>query len=337
MMQQALLINIGFLLSGIALLLYSGDILVKGSSAIADLFKISPLVIGLTVVAFGTSAPELIVSLDSAITGHPEIALGNVIGSNIANIALVLALTVIILPMPVAEQTIKRSWPVMFISGVILFVFMSNNLLSRTEGIILFLMLILFIYSSIKSSKRFQPKINIPQIKNRYKPWVYFLMIVLASVGLAVGSRLLVTGASSLAAEIGISERVISITVVAFGTSVPELTASIIAAVKKESDISVGNIIGSNIFNIFTVLGLTSIVKPIAFNFTDFRIDLWIMMTIYILLFINILPVKKLLASQKSSVVQRYKNLHGGLISRIEGSVFIIIYIAYIFIIFYKK
>lgn len=336
-MQQVLLLNIGFLISGIALLLYSGNILVKGSSAIAALFKISPLVIGLTVVAFGTSAPELIVSLDSAITGHPEIALGNVIGSNIANIALVLALTVIILPMPVAEQTIKRSWPVMFISGVILFVFMSNNLISRFEGVILFLMLILFIYSSIKSSNRFQQNINIPQIKTPHKPWAYIIMIILASVGLAIGSRLLVTGAASLAAEIGISERVISITVVAFGTSVPELTASIIAALKKESDISVGNIIGSNIFNIFTVLGLTSIVKPITFNFTDFKIDLWIMMGIYILLFFSILPLKKLFTSQKQSIIQRYKNMHGGIISRIEGSIFIIIYIAYIFIIFLKK
>ena len=142
----------------------------------ANHFKISSLVIGLTVVAFGTSAPELIVSLEAAITGHPEIALGNVIGSNIVNIALVLALTVIILPMPVSTQTIKRSWPIMFISGLVLYVTMHNGIISHIEGLIMFALLILFIISSIKSSKRFEVSIPILKPKNEYKIWVYLVL-----------------------------------------------------------------------------------------------------------------------------------------------------------------
>ena len=290
-MNTQLLIEIGKLIIGIVVLVYSGDLLVKGSVAIANRFKISSLVIGLTVVAFGTSAPELIVSLDAAITGHPEIALGNVIGSNIANIALVLALTVMILPMPVGAQTIRRSWPIMLISGLALYFSMLDGVINRIEGITMFALLIGFIISSIKSAKKFPISVSIPKPDNRHKTWVYLIMIVLASGGLAFGSRFLVIGASEIANYIGISERIISITVVAFGTSIPELTASIIAAIKKETDISVGNIVGSNIFNVFAVIGITSGIHRIQFSFDDFRIDLYFMIFFFVLLFVFILPI----------------------------------------------
>ncbi|MBN2806220.1 MAG: calcium/sodium antiporter [Prolixibacteraceae bacterium] len=333
-MDHSLLMNLISLAGGILLLVLSGDYLVKGSVAIANHFKVSSLVIGLTVVAFGTSAPELIVSLDAAITGHPEIALGNVIGSNIANIALVLALTVIILPMPVTQQTIKRSWPIMFASGVILYGFMTNNLIGRNEGIFMFVLLILFIISSMKSAKRFPEKINVPKPDNRFKIWVYFLFVVLASAGLAVGSRFLVNGASGLAQVLGVSERIISITIVAFGTSVPELTASIIAAFKKETDISVGNIVGSNIFNVFAVIGITSGIHSIAFNFSDFRIDLNFMMMFYVLLFLAMVPLRTMMKQKNLSLKTRYNQLSEGKISRTAGFVMVTLYVLYIFMLF---
>ncbi|HKK82261.1 MAG TPA: calcium/sodium antiporter [Prolixibacteraceae bacterium] len=330
------LISIIYLVLGIVLLVYSGDYLVKGATAIANHFKISSLVIGLTVVAFGTSAPELIVSLDAAVTGHPEIALGNVIGSNIANIALVLGLTVLILPMPVAQQTIKRSWPIMFVSGIVLYVSMQNNMVGHIEGILMFIALVLFIISSIKSSKRFPVNINIPKPANKYPVWAYFVMVIIASTGLAFGSRLLVNGASSLAAELGISERIISITIVAFGTSLPELTASVIAATKKETDISVGNLVGSNIFNVFAVIGITSGIHVIDFSFAEFRVDLHFMMIIYTLLFLFIVPWKQIFSKENrgNSVVGRYKNIRESVISRAEGGALFVLYIGYILLLF---
>lgn len=334
-MDTQLILDLGKLVLGIAILVYSGDYLVKGSVAIANHFKISALVIGLTVVAFGTSAPELIVSLEAAITGHPEIALGNVIGSNIANIALVLALTVIILPMPVAAQTILRSWPIMFVSGLVLYGAMFNGLITRIEGAIMFLLLILFIISSIKSSKRFPIKVSVPKPDNKYKIWVYLVIVLFASFGLAIGSRFLVIGASGIASSMGISERLISITIVAFGTSIPELTASVIAAFKKETDISVGNIVGSNIFNVFAVIGITSSIQPISMNFSEFRIDLNFMVAIYLLLLLFILPMAYLLKKEKHfSLIKKYKGISGSRISRTEGALLLLSYIVYVILIF---
>ncbi len=334
--MESSLVSFVYLALGVVLLVYSGDYLVKGAAAIANHFKISSLVIGLTVVAFGTSAPELIVSLDAAVTGHPEIALGNVIGSNIANIALVLGLTVLILPMPVAQQTIKRSWPIMFVSGVVLYLAMLNNRVGHAEGIFMFAALILFIISSIKSSKIFPVNIPIPKPANKYPVWAYFIMVIIASGGLVIGSRFLVNGASSLAADLGVSERIISISIVAFGTSLPELTASVIAAIKKETDISVGNLVGSNIFNVFAVIGITSSIKVIDFSFSEFRIDLYFMMIIFILLFFFIVPWKQILSKQNNGngIVQRYKNINESLITRVEGGVLFALYVGYILLIF---
>lgn len=335
-MDNALLMSLGELLLGILVLVFSGDYLVKGATAIANHFKISSLVIGLTVVAFGTSAPELIVSLDAAITGHPEIALGNVIGSNIANIALVLGITVVILPMPVAQQTIKRSWPVMLIAGIALYLTMLNNRVGTFEGLALFVLLIWFIISSIRSSKRFPINVSIPKPSNKLPIWVYIGIVVLASGGLALGSRFLVNGASVMAASMGVSERIISITIVAFGTSVPELTASIIAALKKETDISVGNIVGSNIFNVFAVIGISSGVHVIDFNFSEFAIDLNFMLLFFILLFVFILPWKEIGQGikQKQGLVKIYKEITGSRISRTEGGILVVMYVVYIVLIF---
>lgn len=332
-MADSLLINFGLLILGIIVLVYSGDVLVKGSVAIANHFKISSLVIGLTVVAFGTSAPELVVSLDSAISGLPDVAIGNVIGSNIANIALVLALTVLVLPMPVATQTIKRSWPIMLISGLALYLTMFDGKISHTEGGVLFAMLILFIISSIFSARKF--KIPTEKVKpdNKHKIWVYALMVVVAGVGLALGSDLLVNNAAIIARSVGISERVIGLTLVAFGTSVPELATSLIAAFKKETDISVGNIVGSNIFNVFAVIGITSGVHTLPINFEAYQIDLGFMLMIYLLLFIFILPIKHLFSAGGGGFIQRYKSINGSRISRVEGTILFAIYVCYILLI----
>lgn len=330
------LLSLVYLALGVLLLVYSGDYLVKGATAIANHFKISSLVIGLTVVAFGTSAPELIVSLEAAVTGHPEIALGNVIGSNVANIALVLGLTVLILPMPVAQQTIKRSWPIMFVSGIVLYVTMQNNTVGHIEGVFMFIALILFIISSIKSSKRFPVNVTLPKPANKYPVWAYYIIVIFASGGLALGSRLLVNGASSLASALGVSERIISITIVAFGTSLPELTASVIAAIKKETDISVGSLVGSNIFNVFAVIGITSGIHVIDFSFSEFSIDLCFMMIIYILLFIFIVPWKQVFSqtNRGMGIVSRYTNVKGSVISRAEGGVLFVMYVGYILLLF---
>jgi cation:H+ antiporter len=334
-MDQGLLLNVGQLLLGILILVYSGNYLVKGGVALANHFKVSTLVIGLTVIAFGTSAPELIVSFEAAMTGHPEIALGNIIGSNIANIALVLALTVIILPMPVVGQTIKRSWPFMFFSGIVLYGSMYNGNVGHPEGMFMFFLLLVFIVGSIRSSK-VKTLSDVPEkAKNKYPLWVYVMMVLSASVGLAIGSKFLVIGASAFAAAVGVSERVISLTVVAFGTSIPELTASVIAAFKKETDISVGNIIGSNIFNVFAVIGITSWVHIIPLDFQSFSFDLNIMMIFYVLLFIFILPLGYLIKKDRLTNLNflgRIRKLDGGQISRLEGVILFSFYICYIYL-----
>lgn len=309
------------LILGFALLLLGGKYLVKGAVEITKYFKVSKLVVGLTVVAFGTSAPELLVSVQAALKGIPVISLGNVIGSNIANIALVLAASIIILPITVKKQTIKFDWPIMFFSFALLWIFMLDDVLSFIEGFILFAALIAYIWFEIKYSNNQHKNGKTEQQVDEKKIFsipVAIIVIIIASVALAYGADLLVDSASKLAAIIGISDKVISISVVAIGTSLPELTASIIAAMKKESDISVGNIIGSNIFNILSILGITAMLKPIHFDHTIFTSDLIWMCGIGILLFLSFIPLKK-------AYINRYK-----------GIILIIVYIIYMYLLFQK-
>lgn len=309
------------LVIGFALLLLGGKYLVKGAVEITKYFKISKLVVGLTVVAFGTSAPELLVSVQAALKGIPVIALGNVIGSNIANIALVLAASIIILPITVKKQTYKFDWPIMFFSYALLWVFMLDDVLTFIEGFILFAALIAYVWFEIKYSNN-QNKNNHEEKqveeKKIFSIPVAILIIIVSSISLAYGANLLVDSASKLATIIGISEKVISISVVAVGTSLPELMASIIAAMKKETDISVGNIIGSNIFNILSILGLTAMLKPVYFDHTIFTSDLIWMCGIGILLFLSFIPLKK-------AYINRYK-----------GVILIIVYIIYMYLLFQK-
>ncbi len=259
--------SIVFLLVGFVLLVIGGEFLVRSSVALSLKLNISRMVIGLTVVSFATSAPELLVSLQAAIDGFSDISLGNVIGSNIANIGLVLGLTAMVSPLMVDRDFYRFNWPVMMIFSIVLYFFLKSNYeLSRIEGAILLFGLAAYLFFLIKRSRR-KDNIIIEEVDESLKKVRGFKMTIWLLIGILAlwgGSELLVKGAVDLATQLGISERVVSVTIIAVGTSVPELAASLIAAIKKEKAISLGNLIGSNIFNIGSVLGLTAIIQPIA-------------------------------------------------------------------------
>jgi len=305
------------LVLGLVLLIVGGDFLVKGSVALALRMRVSMVVIGLTVVSFATSAPELIVSLYSALSGHPDMAIGNVIGSNIANISLVLGLTAIVYPLSFKKRLYQFDIPVMLSACVLFAIFLfTNALLEAWEGFVFIVLLgLLTLYLIQKSRKQelLSKEVNVNSIS------LFKLSFYLVSGGtfLYFGSHFLVNGASGLAREIGLSERIISVSIVAFGTSVPELAASIIAALKKQKDLSIGNLIGSNIFNVLAVLGITSMVKPIAvLDQSLLTNDIWWMLGISVLLY----PLMFL-----------FKKDHFG---RVEGLVLLMVYSIYILFLF---
>ncbi len=303
------------LVAGFIILVYSGKYLVKGSVSLAYRFKISKLVIGLTFVAFGTSSPELFVSVMAAINNHPGISVGNVVGSNIINIALVLAITAMIYPIPVRSSSIKYDWPVMMLASMLFYFFIQNGYLQFVEGLIFVIFLCFYIVFSIYySRKNYNPLEVVEEV--HFSAFISILMIVLSSAGLALGSQLLVRNAVIIAQNLKIDERIISITLIAFGTSVPELVASVIAAFKKEMDISIGNIIGSNIFNLLCVLGITSTIKKIEIPSMTKDFDVFWMLGIAVLLFLFILPLK------------------GGKLNRLKGFLLFAAYCIYVYLLF---
>ena len=260
--------NLLLIILGLVLLVIGGEFLIRASVGLSFKLKLSKLVIGMTIVSFATSAPELLVSLQAALDGVSDIALGNVIGSNIANIGLVLAITAIISPLIIDREFYKLNWPMLMFMSFALYFFLSNDqMLSALEGVILFTALVMFLFLLIRDSRK-KTKANIvEEVDERLALVSNFkivIWLIIGAVGLYFGSEWLVDGAKGLAKAIGISDYAISVTVIAIGTSVPELAASVIAALKKEKALSLGNLIGSNIFNIASVLGLTAIIKPIA-------------------------------------------------------------------------
>ena len=282
------------LIAGFVLLYFGGDWLVNGGVALARRFRISSLVIGMTIVAFGTSAPELLVSMMSSIKGSAGIAMGNVIGSNIANIGLILGLTAMLCPIPTQNRKVSANGLVMILASVLVLVFSLNNGLSRAEGLILFAGIILFTVISIRlgrtSKEEFEPTAD-GQDK-QMSVLAALLLIVLSCAMLAFGADFMVDGATSVAKALGVSDKVIGLTIVALGTSLPELAASVAAALKKEMDISIGNIIGSNIFNLMCVLGVSASIRPIPFDYMQYRMDFIIMMAFSAGLIILIQPWK---------------------------------------------
>lgn len=266
-----------YLFGGLVILFIAGELLVKGSVNVAFRFKISKLVVGLTVVSFGTSAPELFVSLMAALEGYPDIAVGNVMGSNIANLGLVLGITVLIFPLVINRKVGRVDYPVLFAATSILLIVISDRVISVYEGVFLVLILITYNGFLVRSSRK-ETKKN-KEIVNVTRREFYFgvFFIIVGIIGLKFGSQFFLEGAISIAEKFGMSDHLIGVTLVAFGTSVPELATSAVAAFRKHADISIGNLIGSNVFNIHAVLGITAIVSPISVSSSVLSYDyLWV-------------------------------------------------------------
>ncbi len=262
-------LNSIYIFLGLTLLVVGGEYLVRSSVALSFKLNLSKMVIGLTVVSFATSAPELLVSINAALDGFSDLSLGNVIGSNIANIGLVLGITAIIATLDIDKDFLRFNWPVMMLLSIgLYFIIKSGGEISRIEGFGLLSALIVYLWVLIKRAKKSTKTETITEEVDDKLAGVsnarIFIWLFIGGLALWGGSELLVKGAVDIATIMGVSERVIAVTMVAVGTSVPELAASIIAALKKEKAISLGNLIGSNIFNIASVLGITAIIQPIA-------------------------------------------------------------------------
>lgn len=253
-----------WIILGLVLLVIGGEFLVRSSVALSFKLNISKLVIGMTVVSFATSAPELLVSLNAALNGAPAIAINNVVGSNIANIGLVLGITAILGPIAVDNSFYKLNWPAMMLFSIALYYFLVNdNELIPIEGGVLFSSLIIFLIILIKKSRKDKVIEDVDDALAQVSNFKITIWLLIGAVALYFGSEWLVNGAKELAITLGVSDAVIAATVIAIGTSVPELAASVIAVAKQEKALSIGNLIGSNIFNIGSVLGLTAIIKTI--------------------------------------------------------------------------
>lgn len=249
---------------GFILLVVGGEYLVRSSVALSFKFNISKMVIGMTVVSFATSAPELLVSLQAAFSGSPAIAINNVVGSNIANIGLVLGVTALVGTIAVDKSFYKMNWPVMMVFSLVLYYFLKNdNILTAIEGGALFIGLLVFLFVLIRSTKNEIVVEEVDETLAKVSNFKITIWLLIGAAALYFGSEWLVEGSKEIARSVGVSEAVIGVSLIAIGTSVPELAASVIAAAKQEKAISLGNLIGSNIFNIGSVLGLTSLVKPI--------------------------------------------------------------------------
>lgn len=327
------MIDFLILLLGLAVLIIGGEFLVKGAVGISNKLKISPLVIGMTVVAFGTSAPELIVSVESALNGNSGIALGNVVGSNITNLALVLGITVLIFPIIADRQTKRIDFPMMLFATLLFYYFAIDGLISFSDGLILFTILVTFLFyiiSDIKRKKKKKAKGHKKhhdhndeddEIKKIKLPiWKSSVFLIIGLVGLFFGAGWFVEGAVGIAdlllEDSPDKDVIIGVTVVAFGTSAPELVASCVAAYRKETDISLGNLIGSNIFNIFAVIGLTSMVKPIEVSQGAIDFDMLWMIGVAVLMLFVLLVGKR--------------------IGRLKGAILVLSYSAYVAVILLK-
>ncbi|MFM8808056.1 MAG: calcium/sodium antiporter [Chthoniobacterales bacterium] len=307
-------LTIVILIVGLVLLYFGAEGLVRGSSSLALRLGVGPLLVGLTVVAFGTSTPELVVSLKAAYLGQGDISVGNVVGSNICNIGLILGFSALIIPIKVASQIVRVDTPIMIgVTALALFC-LHDGSLSRVEGIVLFVLLLAYVLFSIRLARQqatdplageFSEEIKI----SKWGVWQDIAFIVAGLVMLVFGARFLVEAAIDIAKAFGLSEAVIGLTIVALGTSLPEFATSLVAALKKEADIAVGNVVGSNIFNILGILGISSAVTPLSSaGITD--IDLGVMAGFAVVLWIF--------------------SRTGFRITRTEGLILLVAYVGYI-------
>ena len=276
MITPALLVVLGF-----ACLIFGGNWLVDGASALAKRNNISDLVIGLTIVSFGTSAPELVVNSMASFDGHSDIVFGNIIGSNNFNLFVILGISALIYPITVQTTTIRREIPISLVATLVLLLLANDFFIdleteaSRIDGVILLLLFLFFLYYVFMQQKVDRAEVITYKSKKvpNFKIWSF---IILGVLGLMLGGRLVVDKSVEIATKLGVSQKIIGLTIVALGTSLPELVTSVIAAIKKNSDIAIGNVIGSNIFNILLIVGVSAIVSPINFS-KEFNQDIYIL------------------------------------------------------------
>lgn len=313
-------LDLVFIIGGLLLILYGANWLTDGASALSLKFSIPPIVVGLTVVAFGTSSPELAVSVASALKGSADLAVGNVVGSNIFNTLLIVGCTAVIAPIAVANNTMKKEIPFGILASLALFFLISDvwldgadhDVLSRADGLILLLFFSIFMAYVLAISKHPSSSADeVAELDANMKLWKCILLIIIGLMGLVVGGNLFVSGASNVARAMNISESVIGLTLVAGGTSLPELATSVVAAIKKKPGLAIGNVVGSNLFNIFFVLGISATITPL--NISGISVfDILVMVISSILLFVVALCYGK------------------RTITRVEGIIFILLYFAYI-------
>ena len=260
-----MLINSGLIFVGLFFLYYGGELLVTGSLRLAQAFKISPFIIGATVIGFGTSTPELAVSLMASLQDSGDLALGNIIGSNITNIGLVLGLTALIVPLTIEKQRFIDESPPLIITSLIIVVFAWNNYLGRTEGFIMICLLGIYLWRAFQTKEKIDLDLSEDHLFSEYGGSSFqTFLVILGIIMLILGANWMVEGATGIARKLGVSEWFIGVSIVALGTSLPELVSSLIAAKKGHGEMAIGNVFGSNIFNILMVIGTTSLIQPLS-------------------------------------------------------------------------
>ena len=293
--------TISLLVFGLIVLIIGGNLLLKAAVSISLRFGIPKLLIGMTVVSLATSAPELIVSIKSALKGSPDLAISNVLGSNIANLGLVLGITIVFSPINISKSVYKKEWPIMMFSAIYFLIVVLDGVISKTEGGILVCFLVMTISALIKLRDKDEIELDNDSEDSFLKS---LLILFFGGLFLYFGSEWFIDGAIMLANSFGISERIIGITVVSIGTSIPELVTSLVAVLNKEKSISLGNLLGSNIFNVFAVLGITSLVTPLTVldqNIIDY--DIYIMLFFAAIILPLIFFPKKLVLGRKEGVI----------------------------------
>ncbi len=297
------MLDVLLILLGVGLLYVGGELLVRFASSLALRFNLSPLVIGLTVVAFGTSAPELAATLTAALNGSVAIATGNVIGSNTANLGLILGLCALLLPIGITKSGLRRDIPIMLFAAFLPLLWFVDGEMNRTEGLITFVMLIIYLVWMLRTPKAAtQEDLSV----HTHPLWLTLLGIIGGLALLVGGAQVLVEGASNLARTFGVPEKVIGLTLVAVGTSLPELASSLVAVLKRHTDMVLGNIIGSNIFNVLGILGLSSLIIPLEQPFADLNVDLFIMIAFSLVTALFLITAKKLVRWEGFTLMGAY-------------------------------
>jgi len=306
-----------FIIAGLAALIAGAEALVRGASGIALLAKLTPAVVGLTVVAVGTSMPELVVSAKASLSGNAGLAMGNAVGSSILNIGLVLGITSLIRPLEIQGNTMRFEWPILLLATLVFVLLVRDGILDRIEGGFLFTAMLVFMFYTVwlsrqgVVSKQLESLSTASYGRSGAAALMFNLLaIIIGAALLSLGANILVRGAISIAGSLGISQTVIGLTIVAIGTSAPELFTSAVAALRGHGDLAVGNIIGSNIFNIMAILGVSSILRPMAVPQELLQRDLWWLTGITVLMFPLMLTGKK--------------------VARIEGLVLSIVFVSYV-------